>query len=212
MATLGKPSINQPGSLQLQAIQLLANNIRERFRNVDAAITALQTGTQSAATTAALLSLTNQVAALTRRVADLEAASDEFVQVQVDLVGETGTGWTATPDATEGRSFLIDATSEFVLEPIIEAVSGQTYTIVVSNIEGNDFSLDPSYLTPGNDLNIVADPDTYTLIVAVANLDIGSDTMTFLCLIAENLTFIETRLTEDDFTRVTEDDFIRISE
>jgi len=209
---IGKPSINQPASNQLQAIQQFANNVRERFRSVESAITALQTNTtQSAATTASLLSITTQIAALTSRVAALEA-DVEFQQIEVALAIETGTDTTATPDASLGTSFLIDASESFTLLPISNPVLGQTYTIIVSNSLGNAFTLDANYVTVGNDQNIEADPNTYTLIQAVCTLDVGTGETIFLCDITQQLLFSNDRITEDDFTRVTEDDFTRISE
>jgi len=211
---LGRPSIVQPGSNALPAIQQFASNVRERFASVDAAIAALQVSAANggtAASSAALLSLTNQIAALTRRVLALE--NEEFAQIDVPLIGESGLPITANPDANDGTSFLIDATDDFTLQPINGAESGRTYTIIVVTEEPRTLTLDNNYISAANITTVSMAADSSTLIRATANLDEGTQQMLFLCTIDESMTFIDIRGTEDDLdVRVSEDDDTRIAE
>ena len=81
MATqLGKPAINDPSAFDLRGVQQVIGNIRERFKTVDATITAIQT-TQTAAAQQRASDLT----ALQRAIANLQQALSALTQVVNNL-------------------------------------------------------------------------------------------------------------------------------
>jgi len=72
---IGEPSISTPRALELRAVQLAVDNIRERFQAVDRAVLALQ------ATTTALAAGTSVSTRLTRLQREVDALALDLSQL-----------------------------------------------------------------------------------------------------------------------------------
>ena len=80
MATLGKPSVNDPREFTLREVQQVVSNIRQRLGALDATVNTVQAIQQVGAQTAAV-----DLAAIRRQITNLQLALDALTSVVAGL-------------------------------------------------------------------------------------------------------------------------------
>lgn len=80
MATLGKPSVNDPREFTLREVQQVVSSIRQRLGALDSTVNTVQTIQQVGAQTAAV-----DLAAIKRQIVNLQLALDALASVVASL-------------------------------------------------------------------------------------------------------------------------------
>lgn len=122
---IGRPAIATPRALELRAVQLAVDNIRERFQAIDQAVLALQ------ATTTALAAGTSVSTRLTRLQRELDALALDLSQLlalfDFEAVPADGDVLTWSDDQNQ----YVPAPSAAVAGGVLPVVTGDVPPILV---------------------------------------------------------------------------------